>query len=381
MESNEDTFPHEAELLQMLTYCRPHDTDTEREFVERFITPTGALPVRTTTGLIAAYEVDIPHPDGSRCRTLFSAHVDTVHHMGGRQIVTHDPFMGLVYVDKDASCLGADDGAGVWLLLRMIEAKVPGTYLFHRGEERGGIGSSAMSRDPHISERLRGYDHAIAFDRRGTSDLITHQRGGTRGCSDAFANELCARLNGGGLSYAPCDGGTFTDTANYFQLIPECINLSVGYEMEHTSNETLDLQHLYALALVACDPRTWADLPVKRDPVVIEARPAWGRYIGHHHAYADYGGYDEWDFSPQDKSKDVSQVPAVRFVSGEELAEMPLKELLQFLKDATYTEIADAINDLADLYYKAIDDLDMLYEEMAEEEDNDDEERQLHVVN
>jgi hypothetical protein len=59
-------------------------------------------------------------------------------------------------------------------------------------------------------------------------------------------------------------GGTFTDTANYTHLIPECTNISVGYYNAHQATEYLDvsfaawlLERLCALDINA--------LPVLRD--------------------------------------------------------------------------------------------------------------------
>ena len=61
----------------------------------------------------------------------------------------------------------------------------------------------------------------------------------------------------------------FTDTDCYTGIIPECTNLSVGYFKAHTANEWVDWEHLDALrdVLVSLDV---SDLPVKRDPDVVE---------------------------------------------------------------------------------------------------------------
>src|SRR3546814_16306749 len=82
--------------------------------------------------------------------------------------------------------LGADDGAGLWIMLGMIAAACPGLYLFHRGEEQGCLGSRWIER--HTPELLANIDAAIAFDRAGLGDVITHQSYG-RTCSAAFRSE------------------------------------------------------------------------------------------------------------------------------------------------------------------------------------------------
>ncbi|HPU86514.1 MAG TPA: hypothetical protein PLE60_14390, partial [Candidatus Latescibacteria bacterium] len=236
------------QLVRIHTFKRPHNSKTVDLFVEQFLIEPFAdagvhletLYSKTGEPLAVVITTDITS------RTLFSAHVDTVHSTSGRQCVEYDHEMGLMLKTQDAGkkdneCLGADDGAGVWVLLQMIKANVPGTYAFHYGEERGGIGSSTIA----IEHRpwLARFDRAIAVDRKGTDNIITHQGWG-RCCSDDFAKALAAQFNMAGQnhSFKPDSGGVFTDTANYTDDIPECTNLSCGYEAQHTHNESLDVE-------------------------------------------------------------------------------------------------------------------------------------------
>lgn len=203
--------------------------------------------------------------------TLFSCHVDTVHGSkesnqpltdGYHQRLMYDTAFEHVFLeDKTQSgCLGADDGAGIYVLLRMIEAEVPGTYVFHVGEEKGGIGSRALL--TARKEWLEGFDRAIAFDRKGSTDVITHQ-GGQECASKTFCLDLAAALD---MGHKPSDGGTFTDTKVYAGVIPECTNVACGYENAHTPAEYLDygyLEHLVA----ACIKVQWDKLPTVRKPV------------------------------------------------------------------------------------------------------------------
>src|SRR5271166_6305948 len=68
-----------------------------------------------------------------------------------------------------------------------------------------------------------------------------------------------------GLDYRADATGLFTDTANYMYLIPECTNLSVGYEREHGPTENLDAIHAGWLrgAMLKFDA---SGLPARRDP-------------------------------------------------------------------------------------------------------------------
>lgn len=246
-------------LQQMLTYCRPHGSKGEEEFVERFLMPYHPEKFITLQGLGLAYVVKVDNTP-----MLWSSHVDTVHSMSApaRQKIVYDEDMGIIYKD-DGAPLGADDGAGVWLLLEMIDARVPGTYIFHRGEERGGIGSHGMAET--FRPWLEKFRWAVAFDRRGTGDVITTQYGG-RTASDDFAQAFADELK---LDYEPCAHGVFTDTANYAEIIYECSNVSVGYDAEHTGSETLDVEHLVKLRdAVISAFGAGIDLPVVRDPYI-----------------------------------------------------------------------------------------------------------------
>ena len=54
--------------------------------------------------------------------------------------------MGYIIQSDNNECLGGDDGTGVWLMTKLIEAGVPGRYIFHRAEEVGGRGSGWIER-------------------------------------------------------------------------------------------------------------------------------------------------------------------------------------------------------------------------------------------
>ena len=197
-------------------------------------------------------------------RTLFVAHVDTMHRKDGVNTYTTDAKTGIIKAQGDV--LGADDAAGI-AILSVLMGSVPAYYLFCRGEERGGIGSKFVA--DTFPEMLREMDRAIAFDRRGYSDVITHQAMG-RCASDAFGAALSDALNNAGLLYLPCDGGIYTDTAEFVDFIPECTNISCGYDFEHSDREQLDLKYLHSLAAAALTI-SWDGLPTERDPSVRES--------------------------------------------------------------------------------------------------------------
>ena len=202
-------------------------------------------------------------------KTLFVAHIDTVHKGDGPNKIrkTH----GTWYAD--GAPLGADDGAGVAMLMHLMHNSVPGYYIFTQGEECGGIGAKYVAK--HYAELLAQFDRAIAFDRRGLDSVITHQGWG-RCASDAFGDALANALNTADatLMYLPDDTGVYTDTAEFVDIIPECTNISVGYYSEHSENERLDIFHYIALsqAVLLVD---WDNLPTERDPSVPDPEPGY----------------------------------------------------------------------------------------------------------
>jgi hypothetical protein len=274
---------YDHRLLNMLKYKRPHGSASEQEFVNRFLIEKYDVSVMGEADDPAAYVIFVGESD-----TLFSCHVDTVHRQGGKQKISYDSNRH-VYSKRDGLPLGADDTAGCWIMLEMIDAKVPGTYMFHRGEEVGGIGSSYIA---DVYKHFLGkYERAIAFDRRGSTDVITHQMRG-RCASDDFARALADAINQDGDSlYEPCDMGIFTDTANYTEIIPECTNISCGYMNEHTERETLHLPTLFALR-DNCLRIDWEALPTVRDPKVVDM---WDTYDFQQSRYSKYSKYSRVD--------------------------------------------------------------------------------------
>jgi len=241
-------------LLSMLTYRRPHGSTAEQLFCDKFIRPTGA-----EQDPFGNWHLWLPQPDGSPSPILWSSHTDTVHQSPGKQTVSWNPY-GLAYLHPSSAsnCLGADNTAGVWLMLSMAHRRVPGHYIWHRAEECGGLGSKWLSGKGQAY--LANAKCAIAFDRRGTGSIITHQM--FRTCSDSFAQSLAATI---GLGHIPDPTGIFTDTANYTDHIGECTNISIGTQHEHQASETLNTTYLLALRNALCKAN-FSNLSYSRQP-------------------------------------------------------------------------------------------------------------------
>ena len=298
-------------LLNILTAKRSHQSEGDTAFrmwLMAILKGLGHQPRITVPGNMIVTV-------GTKATTLWSCHIDTMQSPGTsdieRQRLMFDPNKNHLFLQegKQGSVLGADNGAAVYMFLKMIEAKKPGTYVFHVGEERGGIGSRAMREDPKEKDFLEGFDRAIAFDRKGTSEVI-HTQGGTACASPDAYNWACANLNLQGMHYVPSDRGSFTDTKNYIGHISECFNIAVGYENEHGPKELLDVAHLYKL-LAAVLKVDWENMPAVRKPIPAYAAtkptkaPKADSYGGSRYnpdsyrygeeGYGGYGGYGTRD--------------------------------------------------------------------------------------
>ena len=238
-------------IRQMLEYRRPARSVSEVDFITRYIdTIPGIIEDQHGNRILISPE----------SRVMISCHTDSVHRSQGRQQL-HISRAGVVSLARQegvSNCLGADDCAGIYAALRMIEAGVKATFIFHRDEESGGNGSTWLARN--YPDWIGRFDICLALDRRGTKDVIVSQQ--WRKCaSKEFSAGLAEQL---AMGHGAAEG-IFTDSANYTDLIPECSNLSIGYENEHSSRETLDLNYLEDVIgrLIQVD---WSAVPVARKP-------------------------------------------------------------------------------------------------------------------
>jgi hypothetical protein len=283
-------------LARALSMMRPHDSEGTRRLTDWL---QERAPAHARMHRDGAGNLHVDTRISKDNRTLFVAHVDTVHRKEGpnkiKQTSTH--------WYADGAALGADDGAGVAMLMHLMYSGVSAYYVFTQGEECGGIGATWLAK--HDADLLSEFDRAIAFDRRGIDSVITHQGRG-RCCSDAFADALSSELNADlTLMYLPDNTGVYTDTAEFIEVIPECTNISVGYYSEHSDKESLDILHFQALAdrVALID---WDSLPTDRDPTEVDAwgmrdwgvaGQAWGTSLtGVNSAWHHLSDDDEWDY-------------------------------------------------------------------------------------
>lgn len=336
-------------LIDMHRVMRPHKSEAEKGFIIDFIDPATDRKFHYDAAGNACLQIPGKGED-----IMWACHTDTVHRFGGKQDITFKdgvlrlrPDQRVEDMEFDTfkltgrgwgqgpNCLGADDGAGCWLARELIRAEVPGYYVFHRGEERGGIGS--MWKAKHHEGKMKGYRACISLDRYGYDSVITHQ--GFRSCSDAFAQSLADAID---MGMKPDPTGLFTDSANYTDAIGECTNLSVGYGNHHTSKEWLDVDFLVSLrhALIEMDQ----SLLVFERPAGQESKYYWGGG----YASGGWGWYDDNDISynsrtvlETESAKDYLGTKVITPDSGKDYEQQQADEIYEDIEHMAMSELID----------------------------------------
>lgn len=129
--------------------------------------------------------------------------------------------------------LGADDRAGIFAILQIIKTGLRPSIILTTDEEQGGVGASMLASDHPVCP-IDGLKYLIQLDRRDYDDAVFY---------DCISEDFQDYIEKFGFIEAR---GSFSDISF---LMPEwkiCgVNLSVGYQNEHTYTETLNMQHLY----------------------------------------------------------------------------------------------------------------------------------------
>ena len=129
--------------------------------------------------------------------------------------------------------LGADDRAGVCAILKIIQAGLRPSIILTTDEEKGGIGACALavSEYPFDSVDLK---YMIELDRRGENDCVFYE---------CYCPEFTHYVESFGFEEAK---GSFSDISFLMSQWGICgVNLSVGYENEHSLSEILHVGALY----------------------------------------------------------------------------------------------------------------------------------------
>lgn len=207
-------------------------------------------------------------------RTIFTAHTDTFGMNNVKTEYHHSNTTGLI-TGIGKTIIGADDKAGCIVLIGMIRAGVPGKYIFFAGEEKGRIGSSFYAKENKENLKTE-YDRIISFDRKNVVSVITSQMR-NQCTSKKFSSALAKKM-----SMYEDDGGSYTDSASFTEIISECTNISTGFYNEHTTNEIWNYRFTIYDLLRKTIKCNWEDLPTLRNPT---KPPRVDRYIAYSYGY------------------------------------------------------------------------------------------------
>ena len=199
---------------------------------------------------------------GENTQTMFTAHLDNRcknEETVKIKITTNDD-NGEEFISTDGNTiLGADDKAGVTVLLYMIHNNIQGLYYFFIGEESGCIGSKNLYSKFDEIDYLKNIKRCITFDRKDINSIITHQSD-IQCCSMKFAKALQKEYDRFDINLELDSTGIWSDGAEFIDKIKECTNLSVGFYNEHENSEKQNISYLNRF----CDASiniNWDELP------------------------------------------------------------------------------------------------------------------------
>lgn len=154
------------------------------------------------------------------------AHLDTVFNSPPTDIY-YDQRQGVLWSSQG---LGADDRAGVFIIINLISMGLRPHIIFTRGEETGGLGAEELTKFKCPFNDVR---YLIELDRNGKNDCVFYQCGN---------EDFIKYIESFGFVEAI---GSFTDISIIMPNWELCgVNLSVGYDREHSYTETLHISNL-----------------------------------------------------------------------------------------------------------------------------------------
>jgi len=225
------------------------------------------------------YIIAIPRDIDSRY-PLVCSHYDTVRKDDRVKIVEKPTNI----LHNEYGILGADDRAGVAIALSLIKLNVQAVYCFFDEEECGAYGSKAFIADhPEIVKAATCY---IGLDRRGSTDMALY---------DYSSYRLYAIVSKFGYKEAI---GSFTDVSAIADTFPKaCINLSVGFNSEHSKRESCDVvaAHITLHNMESIIPKA-TNVPFDDiESIGICSMYDDGYDYYHNSSYKGYGGYGYQD--------------------------------------------------------------------------------------
>lgn len=244
-ELERNLFENSVEELLQIPGVSGEESVIRNHVMEKLIPLTDEISV-DGYGNILAEVTKGANRMGPAFTILLNSHLDVVDEIEpDREILKH----GNVWTSS-YGILGADDRAGIGVVLytlkqlqmMQLQSPVKVKIAFTVKEEVGLCGAKAVSQD-----FLEGVQAAIVVDRRGNGDIVTGTWG-TAFCDELFGSMIALIGNlGEEKRWEPTMGGR-SDTLIWAQQGIQSVNLSVGYQNEHTSEEELNIDVAFATA-------------------------------------------------------------------------------------------------------------------------------------
>ena len=238
-------FENSVEELLQIPGVSGEESIIRNHVIKKLVPLTDEISVDDYGNILAEVTIGANRV-GSVFTILLNSHLDVVEEIEtDREILKH----GNVWTSS-YGILGADDRAGIGVVLHTLKqlqtmqlhSPVKVKIAFTVEEEVGLCGAKAVSQD-----FLEGVQAAIVVDRKGKGDIVT----GTRGiafCDELFGSMIALIGNlGEEKRWEPTMGGR-SDTLIWAQQGIQSVNLSVGYQNEHTSREELNIDDAFATA-------------------------------------------------------------------------------------------------------------------------------------
>jgi hypothetical protein len=157
------------------------------------------------------------------------AHMDTVFTKPATKVY-YDKEQGVMWSPQG---LGADDRAGIFCIIKILQGKLRPTVILTTDEEKGCVGASQLIE--RYTEAPWDLNYIIQLDRRGSTDCVFY---------DCENPEFTKYVESFGFIE---EIGSFSDIS---VICPDWkiagVNLSVGYEGEHSETEILHVAPLLA---------------------------------------------------------------------------------------------------------------------------------------
>lgn len=155
------------------------------------------------------------------------AHMDTVFYNQPSEVY-YDQRKGVLWSPDG---LGADDRAGIFAIIQIIQSGLRPSIILTTDEERGGLGAQKLAKKECPIPFLK---YMIQLDRRGACDCVFY---------DCMNGDFVKFIEAYGFIEAK---GSFSDISFLMPAWKTCgVNLSVGYANEHSSSEVLHINVLF----------------------------------------------------------------------------------------------------------------------------------------